>query len=624
MTCNPDVVVRRFIAASLLFASLAAPASGSASLLERSAAALRGGHVSQARALAKQAVDSAPSGAAHVLAAETALAEGDGITAEGEISRATDAGVDARTTRHLFAHARLLQGDANGALVAARQADARHQAYGQRIQARALAATGDVAGAATLWANVTSRHADDAAVWVDYGAFLATTGDQAGAVAAADRALALAPASLDALLLRANLSRGGEGLAVSLPRYRAALARDPNSYAALIELAATLGDMGRAEDMLRTTRRALAIRPGDSQACYLLAVLAARAGNARLARSLFDRTGDAYRGVPAGLLFGATLDIRSGDLEQAVSRLRNLIALQPMNLRARQLLALALLKLGAATDALEVLRPIALRDDADSYTLLLSARGFEMTGNRAEATRLLGRANGTIPGAATIFAPDSSVAVTSAAVAMGEGGELATAVPLIRALLGSGDSAGAVARARAVAGAHPGVPEAAVLLGDTLLAANRASEAIAAFRRAATLRFDEPTMLRLTRALEAGGDGAGAGAVLLDFLRRNPANVTARRMVARGQIAGGDPEGAIDTLERLRARLGNRDAALLADLAQAYGAAGAWQAAADDAGAAYRLMPMRADLARLYGWALQGAGDRRAAALFDKARRLAS
>ena len=78
-------------------------------------------------------------------------------------------------------------------------------------------------------------------------------------------------------------------------------------------------------------------------------------------------------------------------------------------------------------------------------------------------------------------------------------------------------------------------------------------------------------MLRLIDALDRTGQRAAAQKALALFLSQNPAGrFPARRLAAHWQIAAGDWDDAIQTLEGLRASIGDRDAALLAELGYAY------------------------------------------------------
>src|SRR3546814_13277866 len=70
-----------------------------------------------------------------------------------------------------------------------------------------------------------------------------------------------------------------------------------SSDLALIEDAATLGDLGRMRAMLAVTRRAIAADPAHPRAYYLQAVLAARAGRFDLARVLLPKTGGPLNGM---------------------------------------------------------------------------------------------------------------------------------------------------------------------------------------------------------------------------------------------------------------------------------------------------------------------------------------
>jgi predicted Zn-dependent protease len=589
--------------------------------LARAVDAFNHGNISAARKLAGAAVAADPgSGVAQAMFARVALAQGDGIAAEGALGKAVAAGFDAARTKHLLAHARLLQGGAKQALAIARTAAPDYWTYGLRVQAGALAAMGNPAAANDRLSEAVRRVPRNSATWADLGRFRLGVGDIAGAVAATDRAVALDADNGEALLLRGQLVRRQFGLVAALPWFESALKRDPENHAALLEYAATLGDAGRNRDMLAATRRALAVKPGSPQALYLLAVMAARAGNTDLARDLVEKRRGAFDGMPGPLLLGATLDLDAGANEQAVSKLRNLVALQPMNIRARQLLAVGLLRIDAARDALAILQPMAVRADADSYTLTLTARAFERIGERDAAARFLDRAAYPARADAASFSSDDSVPVLAAAAQGLPEGEPSTAIPLIRAQLASGDKDGALARAQAVAGANRGSPAAAVVLGDTLMALGRAAEAAQLFQRAASLDFGEPTMLRLTEALEMAGQRADASSVLALFLSQNPTNVAALRLAAHWQIAAGEFDAAIDTLEGLRARLGDRDAALLAELAYAYDGAGEDDAALSYAAAAYQLTPANPAAADAYGWVRYGAGDREGALqLLEKA-----
>ncbi len=616
MTCNPDRSIRALLGVGGLtivagvLATLGgvlparADAADARTKLAQALGAFEGGHWTAARDRALAATEADPkSGFAQAVLARMYLALGDGRAAHQAIDRALAAGFDPARVHQLLAHARLLQGDMAGAIADADRAAPRYRGYADRIRAQAVAGQGDVvAGLAALEARVAAAPRD-AAAWTALGRMRLAAGDMVGAVNAGIGAVAADPASPDALRLRAETIRGQYGLLAALPWFEAGLARDPYDHDTLIEYAATLGDAGRAHAMLDAARRAMAVRPGSPRGLYLQAVLAARAGDYDTARSVLEKAGRGLAGSPGALLLSASIYSAQGAYAQAAVPLRELVDRQPTNITARKLLAHALLQSDSAREAFAVLLPAARRGDADSYTLTLAARALERIGDRANAAPLLDRAATTARGRSTAFAGTEELAAL-ANVARNRPGDPAAALPYIRALLVADDRAGALDAAQIVAAANPGAPAAQLLLGDALAAADRPGEAAAAYARAAATRFDETTMLRLVDARERAGQRQAASATLSLFLSQNPGNVAALRLLGSWQVAARQYAPAVETLETLRERVGDRDAAVLALLANAYAGTGQVDAAQSYAGAAYALAPSNPMVADALGWAL--------------------
>lgn len=578
--------------------------------LAQSLALLAAGNASAARMHAHMAIQRDPQwGLAHAVLARTMLALGDGQQAQGELMRAIDAGFDPSKAHQLFAHAWLLQGDEDNALAEARKAPDRYAAYAVRVAALAFAQQGDMPRAQKLLGDLlAASDGRNAQAWADLGRVRQMTGDLGGATEASARALALDPRLVRALVLRAELIRDQYGLVAAIPWYEAALKVDPADHDALIGYAATLGEAGRYQDMLAATRRALVARPNSAQALYLQAVMAARAGDMDLAQAIATRITGSFSQLPGPLMLSAMIDYANGANEPAIARLRLVIGQQPMNIAARRLLGAALTRSGDWRGALDVLRPVALRGDADSYTLALVGRSFEATGERDWAARFLDRAASSAPAGATPFGTDDSLADLRQRAAADPGNPVAM-VAYIRGLIEAGQQAPALAEAERLARAYPGTPQAHLLVGDTLMGMGRTADAAAAYARAADLRFDEPTLLRLTDAYDRAGQHPKAAAALALFLSQNPENVTAQRLTAHGQIAAGDWDAAIATLENLRARIGNGDAALLAALASAYAGRQDTDTARRFAAQAYRLAPLNPAVVDAYGRVLYQAGE---------------
>lgn len=227
------------------------------------------------------------------------------------------------------------------------------------------------------------------------------------------------------------------------------------------------------------------------------------------------------------------------------------------------------------------------------------------------AAGLLARAARGGQGVAGVFAASDTPAALAAAAAHAPT-DPTYAVGLIRGLAGAGGR-DAVAAAQRLVEASPGAPDAQAALGDAHAAGGRWGAAVAAYRRAADLRFDEPAMLRFVDALGRAGQGREAAGVLSIFLAQNPQSLVAQRLLGRWRLAAGDAGAAIETLEGVRARLGSSDAGLLAELASAYALDGDGVVAVRYGAAAYRLAPMSPVVVAAYAAALDAAGERETA-----------
>ena len=572
--------------------------------------AYRLGNMSAARAAAAEAVRNDPDwSTAHALLARMYLAAGNGEAAQAELDRAKATGFDPARLHQLYAEALLQQDRADQAIVEADRTPARYAAYALRIKARALTASGNLPAGRDLLQQWLAQQPGDEAAWRDLARLRRQSGDIAGADEAVDRALTIDKRDADAMTIKADLVRERYGLAASLPWFDAALKIDPGNPDMLLDQAATLGDLGRHSAMLAATRAALAQRPDDPMAYYLQAVLAARAGDDDLARALLAKTDGALDDMPGALLLGGVLDYRGGAFLQAADKWGAVSGDQPFNLTLRRLLGAALVAAGNAPDALDALRPVGLRADADAYTLTLVARAFEAQGERDWAARFLDRAASSQRPSSAPFGSDDGV-TTLAGVVNAAPGDPVAQLGLIRGFLEAGQGAAALSHAQMLATAEPGSPQAQTVLGDTLWSLGRYGEAAVAYQRAANLDFDTPTMLRLVEALDRTGQRAGAQRALTLFLSQNPADVAGRRLAANWQLAAHDWTAAIATLQGLRATTGNRDAAILGELALAYAEAGDASTGRRYGAAAYALAPMNPAVVDAYGWALAKAGDR--------------
>ncbi|WP_420143731.1 tetratricopeptide repeat protein [Sphingobium sp.] len=584
---------------------------GSAALT-RGLATLDAGDARTARVELMNAIKGDPRSAiAHAAQARALVELGDGTGAQAAVERARQLGAPPADTRAVMAQALLLQGDVDAALREAQAPDMPEDAAvtAARVIGRASMARGDMGGARSALDRALSVAPGDPDNWVELGRLRMAMGDQAGAIMAADRAVAINPNGARALTLRGELTRAQYGLTASLPWFERALAANPDSVPVLEQYAATLADAGQASGMLSLTRRLLALDPGNPRAWMMQAVMAARAGQGDLARKLLDRTQGRMDGEPATQLLRGVLQLQDGNAVLAMQALAPLVDMQPDNRTARTLLARAYHMVGDFASAATVLAPIVAQRDADPYALTFAARVQEALGDREMADDMLTRAAWPVRASADAFASAQDGGI-AAGPAPANSATARDNIPYIRALLSSGRNADAAARAALLARANPGAPDAWLIWGDTLVAAGQPQRAMRAYEAAANIRFDRGAALRMAAGWVAVGNMGQARQVVQLFLSQNPDDVEAQRVAATLAMQAQDWRGAMQMLAAVRARIGDNDAVLMADLARVALENGDRTTARAYAAHAYRLMPANPVMADMFGWILLRTGDK--------------
>ena len=608
----------------LALAFLAACSGGAGTPYQRGLTAWQDGDIRTARVEFLNALQVDPRDrAARIMQARVTLALGDGVAAESEIARARAAGVPIEQSAHLLAHARLLQGDPEGALREAAFAAPEHEAYAARIAGRAHMDLGDPDNARARFDRALQVSPNDSDLWTDIARFRRSNGDVAGAIQAADRAVAARPRNAEALALRGELSRGQYGLAAALPWFNRAIEIDPGNVSALLERAATYGDMGRMRDMLADARRVHSLTGGHPRAYYLQAVLAARARNFEVARLLWNRTRGAYDDTPSGMLLMSAIDFETGNEEQAAQRLARLVREQPGNRRARRLLAAAQWRMNDPAGTIATLRPIVDRPDADAYSLSLIGRALARRGEADAASFYLARAAQPQPGALAALDPLGEGEFAGVRrMAEENPGDGPAQVRLISALLARGLGEEALARARRLQSDNPGAPEVHILVGDALGLSGDFAGAAEQYRRAANIAFTESVAIRLIGALQRSNQGQDAENVLRLFVAQNPRSIPGLILLAGREMQAQNWPAAIAIYEGLRARIGDNDATILNNLAWAYSEEGELGAAIPLARRAWSLDRNNPATADTLGWLLFKAGRRaEGLALLERAAR---
>jgi cellulose synthase operon protein C len=577
---------------------------------------LKAGDLRAARLALVNAVKANPkSGEAHIALAKVSLDLFDAPAAKSALERAATAGVPEAEIAHLTAHALWMQGELVAAEATLLESSilGSNRTYALRILARVQMDKGDLAAAQTSFDEALGIAPDDSLIWTDLARLRFVLADQKGAIEAADHALKLDASNVRAIEFRGHLMRSQYGVVAALPWFERGLQIRPADIPLLEEYGLTLGEAGRYRDMLTQARKIIALDRNNPKAYYMQAVLAARAGDHALAKRILPRAGSDFLELPAAMLLDGICEYELGNYNRAVDRFQQLLGQQPRNRRVRVLLAQAMYRAGDPLDTLDTIREIAARGDADSYSLMLTARAFEASGQTARAADPLNdSAMSAVRPSLPLAEPVSLIAAADAA--RREPDNARAVLPYVRLLMAAGDSETALNEAVRLQRANGGVAEAHLLVGDIELDRGNLPAALKAFQAAREIRFTEPVMLRLVDALSRSGNEAGASESLSAYLAYNPQSLTALRLAAYRALDARQWRTAIELLERVRARLGNNDSILLANLARAYSAAGQHKKSVSYATTAYRVSPASVMVTRVYADVLKRWGKRAKAA----------
>lgn len=543
--------------------------------------------------------------------ARSALAAGDGLGAEVALRSLLAEGVPQEDLAAYLGEAELQQGQLDEArrwLEPAAFSDAT-AGHGFHMLGRLEMRAGNLPLAGQAFDRAHGHIADSSDLWVDIARLRFSGGEQKQAIEASRRAVELDPDNPAALLLRAQLVRDSEGPAAALPWLEAGLKHAPDDLDLLGDYAATLGDAGRARDMLAAVRRMAEIDDRNPRLFYLQAVLAARGGDPMLARTLLSRAGPALSESPAGMLLGGAIDIGNGNYESAAQVLDRLARMQPDNARVRELLVHAL---AAGLNERELAHRFGEGEAGDRGRPYLDhtvGRSLEAADRREQAAPLLDRA--LRPVSADLLVLPTATPLEIAGRRREQGGQAVQA--LVRGSIQAGQAGAAVAEGERFRRRFPGSFDALVLAGDAQLAARRTQPALALYREAAGIRRPWPLAYKIALAQRELGDPGAARAGLEDFLRDNPASGEASAELARLAAAGGEwPLVAVLTDHAID-HGGAHDPGLWRLRARAAAASGEGELAFDAAVYAYALNPLSRESTGLLAGIARAQGDRRLA-----------
>lgn len=384
--------------------------------------------------------------------------------------------------------------------------------------ARIAMQAGNLAAAGRYYDEARALEPENPGLWVDIARLRFRGGEHLIAIEAADFALQLDPQYAPAILMRAQLVRDAHGLAESLIWFEVAATADPRNPEVLAEYAATLGDLGRYDDMLVVIRQLAEFAPGYSPVHFQQAVLAARAEDPVLASTLLSRSGMSGQGVPSAMMLDAIINMQQGNFDTSVELLEALSERQPGNMRVNELLARALWLGGRDRELIARFAERAEAADASPYLTMLVGRTYERRGDRARGIALIERAQQT-RGTALFTLEDN--------------GSLPSASAQMRRLVSAGNDTGAMRLASALIERLPQSGDVHALAGDAAFSGGNAERALELYEVAARVRRSWPLTRKIIEAYRTYGDPRAAEVLLTRYIAGDPHNTDALLLLAQ-------------------------------------------------------------------------------------------
>jgi putative PEP-CTERM system TPR-repeat lipoprotein len=468
----------------------------------------------------KNALAASPEdGEARYLLAKLSLDGGDVLAADKEIRKAIGLKYPDAQTMPVLARALLMQGKFQNALDETEAAAKAGGAELLSVRADAMLALGKRDEAKAVFESVLQSQPNFAPALVGLGrvAFLAR--DSAAAMAYAEKAVAAAPKSDEALLFKADLLRAQGKPEQALEGYTQVLAANPAHRSAHIEKAYLEIAAGKYELAQADLAAARKTTPNSLMVTYTQALLDFTQGkNAAALESLQKVLRAAPEHMPSVLLAGA-VNLNLGSTQQAEQHLRKYLEQHPENLYARKMLATTLLRGGQTPDALAVLAPaLKSNETPDVQLLALAGESYMQARDFNKATEYFEKASALEPktaalrtslGLSKLGKGDQAQGISDleAAAAL-DTKSLQSGIALIRAEIGLRNFDKALAAATQLAKSQPNNPEVSQLTGVALLGKSDTAGARASFEKALTQ--------------QAGFFPAVAALVQLDMYEKKP------------------------------------------------------------------------------------------------------
>jgi cellulose synthase operon protein C len=396
------------------------------------------------------------------------------------------------------------------------------------------------------------------------------------AVVASETALALAPASAEALYQKGSVAHVQGDLAAALTDYDRALLADKSHVEARVARIGIAMDQGRFSDAAKDVAELRSIAPKEPRAAYLQALLSERSGDIEQSQAALKQVTELLDPVPIEYIrYRAQLLMLNGlahfGLKQGEKAKQYLEAFQRVqsNSPVSKLLARIYISDGNYGQAIDALTPYLRAQPGDGQALALLANAHRASGRNAKAAALMQDALKTQdnPAFRTTLGlsligdgqTDSGIAELEAAYRK-DPRQTQAAAALVQLYLNTNQARKAVPIAEQLIKSQPNSAPFHNLRGMALGQSGNVAGARAAFEKAIGLDASfAPAKLNLAKVDIATQDYPAATTRLNDLLKDNPNLGDAMRELAVIAERKGQQTDAQRWLEKARDVAGSTD-----------------------------------------------------------------
>jgi len=396
-------------------------------------------------------------------------------------------------------------------------------------RAAAYMGLGNIKEAEQALREAEKLNPESVAIRVAQGTLMLRQGNPRSARTVADRAIAMAPNDAGAWNLKASVAHVSGNAEAALADYGKALDLNPEHLDARIGRAGLLMDLKRHQEAEPDLKALKKSATGDPRAVYLLALAAARKGDAEATRVALTEAAEVLDRLPPEmikgnaqlLMLGGLANYGLGQPAKARGYLQGYIEVEPRHPGARKLLASIMLDERDYNQVINLLSPLAGVASPDPQALSLLASAYMGKKQYEKATELFEQAARIAPNATD------------------------TAVGLGMSYLGAGRIGQGMAELQQAFSKDPGQTRAGLVLASNHLRRGEARQAVAILSKMSSREPGNLTVRNLLgTALLANKDPAGARAAFTQVAQQQHNFLPAQLNIARLDLAEGKSEAA--------------------------------------------------------------------------------